>query len=66
MDNTGKYVALANYNGHYQILKERSKENKVYDVVIPDAGYRRDLVLNIVDLLNSQGSEVGNVGSTPN
>jgi len=62
----GTYIAFYNQeDDRWQILREVKGENKVYEVVIRDAGYKREFALELVSLLNSQGSQVGeSVGST--
>lgn len=62
----GTYIAFYNQeDDRWQILREVKGENKVYEVVIRDAGYKREFALELVSLLNSKGSQVGeSVGST--
>lgn len=62
-DLMGKYILnLDERSGHYQILREKKNQNLVYEIVIPDAGYRSHFAYGLLSMLNSQGSEVGNVG----
>lgn len=61
----GTYILTREDNGHYTVLRE-NKEKKLYEVVIPDAGYRVDFAYGLLALLNAQGSEVGNVDSSSN
>jgi hypothetical protein len=64
-DLVGKYILnLDERSGHWQVLREKKTANLVYDVVIPDAGYNRVFAFALLSLLNSQGSEAGNVGNT--
>lgn len=58
-----KYIILRT-DGHYSVLKEVKDRNLEYQVVIPNAGFNRDFVVILVDLLNSQGSEVDNMSGS--
>ena len=67
MDLTGNYILFYDREDErYQVLLEKKDSNKEYEVVIRDAGYKKDFALALVSMLNAQGSEVGNVGSTEN
>ncbi len=64
-DLIGKYILnFDEYSGHWQVLREKKTTNLVYEVVIPDAGYNKAFSYALLSLLNSQGSEAGNVGNT--
>lgn len=43
----------------YSILRKRLGSETEYETVIPDAGVSKKFAMNLVSLLNSQGSEVG-------
>lgn len=61
----GKYILRQNrFDESYEILKEKIGQNLVYETVIPDAGQNKSFAFGLLSLLNSQGSEVGQSGST--
>lgn len=66
MDLTGNYILTrgAEDRGPWMVLREKKTQNKVYEIVIPDAGWNKEFAMTLIWMLNSQGSEVGNVGNT--
>jgi hypothetical protein len=53
----GEYIYLRPDRTHYSILKKHHASDVEYVTVIPNAGYDREFVHNLVKLLNTESSE---------
>lgn len=59
----GKYIIRYSVgNECWEILREVSRQNLVYETIIPNAGYHEKFAFELLSLLNSQGSEHSEFG----